>query len=382
VTTLPLPSFDDRPVPYFLCCILVLLLLCLWPFNFHQTNQVTWEPEGGVRFTPPATAYTSAPPAKLALLREWTILLDVKALAPWRQGRILGYGLDERYNNLSVDQLFDDLILRIRTDGDQRPRAVVVQKLFEQSTDRRFMLAIAYDGNDISAYIDGIRKVRQKIGIIDYSSWDNLYPLILGSFANGKYGWRGIFYQLCVLSRAVMPEELNSPQRLLRDTTTVLRYTFDEREGTTVIDHGRPSPAALLWSGEFSPYIRTVLQSPRDYWPNPRHPFIMDIIANIIIYIPVGFLLSILSVKRLGRIGQVIVVVVIALIMSLTVEIAQAYLPTRSSSSVDILTNGLGAYVGLFVHRKGWVEKILSALNVSFPRQFQKDPLPQTHSTK
>ena len=196
--TLPFPSFVDRPLAYFLWYLLVILLLCLWPFNFLQMNQVAWEPGGGLRFTPPSTAYTSAAPSKLTGLHEWTLFMDVKTLAPWKQGRILGYSLDERRYNLNLDQISDDLVLRLRTTVNQRPREMHVDKLFEPNVERRFRFAIVYDGSDLSLYVDGERRARERIGTIDYSAWGSQYPLILGSHANGTFGWRGIFYGLAV----------------------------------------------------------------------------------------------------------------------------------------------------------------------------------------
>jgi VanZ family protein len=292
--------------------------------------------------------------------------MDLKALPPWRQGRIFCYSLDERRCNLNVDQLFDDIVLRIRVSGDQRPREIRVEKVFAQSSERRFELAITYDSSYLSVYVDGKKAVRQKIGAIDYAAWNNTYPLTLGSHADGKFGWKGIFYQLAVLDRPSTSEALKNSNILFQDTTAVLRYTFDERNGTTVIDHSRRAPATLTWPATFAPYRLTVLQSPREYWPDPRRPFVKDILANIVLYLPIGYLLSAMVRQQYPTSFTVAMPVFSSALVSFVIEILQAYLPTRYSSSMDVIVNSLGAGIGVFAQYRGWAEKALSLLGVSF----------------
>lgn len=344
----------------------MIVVLCLWPFNFLQSNQVAWEPAGGLKFTPPSTAYTAAPPAKLAGLREWTILMDITTLPPLRQGRIFSYSLDERRCNLNVDQAFDDIVLRMRTSDEQRPREIRVEKVFEQSSERRFILAIVYDSHDLSVYVDGDRKTRQRIGAMDRQAWNSTYPLLLGSHADGKLGWKGIFYQLAVLDRATTFEELKHPHVLFQDTTAVLRYIFDGRNGTTVVDRSGNSPATLMWPSAFAPYRLTVLQSPRDYWPDPRRLFVKDVFANIVLYLPVGYLMSAFARQRYTATFALAMPVFGGALISLVIEMLQAYLPTRYSSSMDVIMNSLGAGIGVFAQYRGWAEKALSFLRVSF----------------
>jgi hypothetical protein len=344
----------------------VIVWLCLWPFNFLQSNQVAWGSDGGLKFTPPATAYTSAPPAKLASLREWTILMDVKTLAPLRQGRILSYSLDERRCNLSVDQLFDDIVLRIRTSDEQRPREIRVEKIFEQSSDRRFVLAVVYDGHDLSVHIDGEGKIRQRIGAIDSAAWNSTYPVLLGSHADGKLGWKGIFYQLTVLDRATTSEALKNPHVLFQDTAAVLSYIFDGRNGTMVLDQSGKTPANLIWPSTFAPYRLTFLQSPRDYWLDPRRLLVKDIFANIVLYLPLGYLISGMVRKRFLTIFTAAMAVFGGALISFVIETLQVYLPTRYSSTMDLIMNSLGAGIGVLAQYRGWAEEAVALMKVSF----------------
>lgn len=361
--TLPVPSFVDRPLPYLTSYVLVLVFLCLWPFNFLQVNQVTWNPDGGLLFTPPATAYTEQPPAKLVGLREWTIVLDLKTLPPLRLGRILSYSLDDHNYNLNLDQYWDDLILRIRTGKDHRSREVGVARVADPTSERRFSLVITYDGQSICVYVDGQRKAYQKIGPIDYASWDPSYLLVLGSQANGENGWRGVFYRLAVIGRVVRPDEL---QNSLTNIPAALLCSFDEQSGMMTHDRSVTNQTPIIWPARFIPCARTILQSPRDYWPKYGRPSPSDIVTNILIYLPIGYLLASWFRRRSKPWSGVAVPVFIGFGLSLLIEIIQAYLPTRYSSTMDVITNTLGTIIGVFVLRKGWIDLLLRSLNISF----------------
>ncbi len=363
---LPVPSFDDRPVPYLVCYFFILLSACLWPLNFFQSNQVTWEPDGGLRFTPPATAYTLVPPLKLTALHQWTIFMDVKIFPPLKQARILSYSLGDREYNLNVEQLFDDLVVRIRTGKDQKSREMHVAGLFGGSNEERFQLAIVYNGEEASLYLDGKKKASHRIGAITDSSWDASFPLVLGSRADGKLPWKGIFYHLAVFDRVVSLDELKEPPTLFANSSTVLRYSFDEFNGTTINDQGAVPPAAITMPGNFIPYKRTILQSPRDYWPDAGRPYLRDIIANIIIYLPIGYLLSVWMARNNQQLGAMAIPLIAGFGISLTIELLQAFLPTRNSSSVDLAMNTLGTYLGMYARHNRWAEKLLKKLNVSF----------------
>lgn len=73
-----------------------------------------------------------------------------------------------------------------------------------------------------------------------------------------------------------------------------------------------------------------------------------DVIINVLGFIPLGFLaMSLLAEMRRTAFWQSLGwVVAFCLYVSLSIEIVQYFLPGRSSSMVDLLTNTLGALVG------------------------------------
>ena len=73
-----------------------------------------------------------------------------------------------------------------------------------------------------------------------------------------------------------------------------------------------------------------------------------DVIINVLGFVPLGFLAMGLpaEMRRTGFWQSLGWVVAFCLCVSLCIEIVQYFLPGRSSSMVDVLTNTLGALVG------------------------------------
>lgn len=80
--------------------------------------------------------------------------------------------------------------------------------------------------------------------------------------------------------------------------------------------------------------------------PWTRYVTLDDIAINIAAYVPLGFLLSIACGTRLGPAGGAAASVLVSALLSFVIEWAQAYLPGRIASNVDLLANSLGALIG------------------------------------
>jgi hypothetical protein len=73
-----------------------------------------------------------------------------------------------------------------------------------------------------------------------------------------------------------------------------------------------------------------------------------DVIINVLGFVPLGFLAMglLTEMRRTGFWQSLGWVVAFCLCVSLSIELVQYFLPGRSSSLVDVLTNTLGALVG------------------------------------
>ncbi len=83
--------------------------------------------------------------------------------------------------------------------------------------------------------------------------------------------------------------------------------------------------------------------------PLPKYWTGFDVVVNVLGYMPLGFLL-LLSAMRSGRIRYTIALTtLLAGVLSLTMESLQSYVPVRVPSSVDLVLNTLGAWLGALI---------------------------------
>jgi VanZ family protein len=78
----------------------------------------------------------------------------------------------------------------------------------------------------------------------------------------------------------------------------------------------------------------------------PAYVVASDVVLNVLAYVPLGLLLALSWMGRLPRWGATALAIVATALLSLVLEYTQAYLPTRISSNVDILTNSIGGLWG------------------------------------
>lgn len=102
----------------------------------------------------------------------------------------------------------------------------------------------------------------------------------------------------------------------------------------------------LIIYGTMFPFTgwRVPEHSPWPFLEGMRHGIsLSDIVANILLYMPFGFLFA------LGRRTRVMPLVLLAaLLLSLGTETVQTFLPGRVSSLLDTATNVFGAFLGAF----------------------------------
>ena len=93
--------------------------------------------------------------------------------------------------------------------------------------------------------------------------------------------------------------------------------------------------------------------------PLPKYWSGFDVVANVLGYGPLGFLLTLASLRS-GHIKWAMLLAVLgALLLSLSLETLQSYLPSRIPSNVDLVLNTLGAALGA---GSAWALEKLGAL--------------------
>ncbi len=71
---------------------------------------------------------------------------------------------------------------------------------------------------------------------------------------------------------------------------------------------------------------------------------VLDVAQNVILFLPVGLSIAALRPRRPLRIATIV-----GLLLSIGVEVAQRFEPSRCPSPIDVVTNATGAFVGAAV---------------------------------
>jgi VanZ family protein len=111
---------------------------------------------------------------------------------------------------------------------------------------------------------------------------------------------------------------------------------------TLFILYGSLSPF-YGWRGQGLNFIE-VLQAPLQLTYTG-----FDAVVNLLAYLPFGLLLGLLLRVRFGAFASVIFSLCLGLLLSASMEYLQMFLPTRTSSNLDLLTNSAGALIGAVV---------------------------------
>ena len=208
-------------------------------------------------------------------------------------------------------------------------------------------------------YLDG-HMVKEKKDLTLKMPNETQPRLLLGYSVYGRHSWDGDIYGLAfyryILSATDAAHHFRqwsndqSFSFAAKESPFVL-YLFDEKEGTTILDHTTPH-----YHMEMPPRMQVlkkdILSNAWDELMLSKYT-ILDMVINFVGFIPFGFLLS-ATLYKLGRTCRkhyALVAVVLCFMVSLIIEISQAWVPSRSSSIHDLILNTLGGLAGITVFR-------------------------------
>ena len=336
------------------------MVACFWPFEFHPTNKVEWlTGENGVRFYGLGTIVgeESFPPlSELSPDRSLIIEIIVRPnrLTDRHAPHILSLCPDKGPPSLVIGAWKDSLIMRLgRPDapGPRKYRELGVRSAFSVGKTTRITVATGSRGTAI--YLNGILQ-SETLGA---GLPDNKVPLgrlLLGVSMTGGSDWQGNILGLTVYNCVVTEKEIERDfaAGYIRDSsgsvprnTIVARYDFAESSGDKV----RNTVGAkydLTIPRVFEPLRHTILATASG---STRFSIskLQDIFLNIFGFIPFGYV-AMLSFRGFTSLRQLSTLVVLAgFSLSLGTELVQIFLPTRSSSLIDLATNTLGSAFGV-----------------------------------
>jgi hypothetical protein len=223
---------------------------------------------------------------------------------------------------------------------------------------KTIFITITCNEQGTMVYLDGVLAKAEPRFHIDPEAFTG--RVILGDSAWQPDSFRGQIRGLAVFESALdstrvlqrynVWTETGQPDVAQEDRDLAV-YLFNERTGAIIDSHAEAAGRDLYIPESYEVIDKTALEPfweefdfSRSYWSGN--------IKNIIGFIPFGFCFS----AYFGMLGRgertALFTVVLGAIVSITIEICQAFLPTRDSGTTDLITNTIGTYLGVIGYAK------------------------------
>ncbi|HEY1658112.1 MAG TPA: VanZ family protein [Candidatus Sulfotelmatobacter sp.] len=355
-------------------CVLVLcgiLVAGLWPFHAPRNN-VGWLAQGaGLEIGKYGSIVTAGEFTNAKPDTDGSCSLEIW-LAPGRasaSGTILAFyrpethsspfALRQSLSDLSIESLF-----RGRRQNGSKTK-VYVDDFFIHP--KLVLLTLSSNPSGTSLYANGA--FVKTLPNFRFSPQDLTGRLILGNSPFSTHEWSGNVKGLAIYPRGLIPEEVaqhyqqwTAGAQSAPGESAIAFYRFDEGSGPLI--HNRVDQATnLTIPSRFFILDEQFLERPWKEFRNDTH-YWEDVVVNIAGFIPLGLVLfAYFSVAAKFK-NAALLTVAIGFAASLTIEVGQAFLPTRNSGMTDLMTNTLGTALGVLLFRLDFVKKMFATVGL------------------
>lgn len=328
----------------------IVLLVTLWfgwqPFNYISPNDFKLDPETksvqinmrqiadgreirGIAYT--RDSITIAPSGEIEFCLELTPLAESSGL-----GGIVTIGENAKQPRLMIGQWQEHLVIRIADSRSSKGYREVgvrnqlpINKTQQLSINFTSSAATLFVNGEQKGYFPGFSLAGEKQGVTG--------RIIIGNNRFGTEPWHGNMERFAISKRKTDGE-----------LTPLVRYDFGKRNGVFVKNEVG-NLFDLHIPEKFTPLERIFL-SPISEKELTRKSTVSDVLWNIFGFIPVAFFFSLVLRGRIHKQWlTIITVTMLAFLLSFLIESVQAYLPTRSSSQLDLLCNSIGGLLGALI---------------------------------
>lgn len=340
-----------------------ILFFGLRPKDFSLANRVTWiSPQTGIHFGKYSIAHTDSsfssdgsgsqlPDSGISV----EMALKSEAVKDDRFKFLLVLHNGDDSKQFLIGQWRSSIILMNGDDynGKQGIKKLGIGEALLPLKTRFVSITSGEEGTEV--YFDGQLAAKKKDLFLKIPEGREKNRLVVGNSVYGRHFWEGDIYGLAIYGYRLTAKDIAdhfqqwTKERdfwFVKENSPKALYIFDEETGEIAFDRAGgehhlkiPSKMKMLkrktlevdWHDiEFS---RSISQ---------------DIIINILGFLPLGFLLNILFTNIGGSIEKhaFFFSVSLCFIISLIIEIAQSWIPSRSSSMLDLLLNMFGALLG------------------------------------
>ena len=336
--------------------VVVILVAGLRPFDFAPKNRVTHTVgQDGLRFSRPGIAYGAGE------MRFGEGALTIEILFKSGRGHSHGIARILSVSDADGNEIFfigvwrSSIIVRKGYAGDSgRGRELGVKDAARAGETHLLAVTTSKDGTSI--FLDGkIAREAPNFSILREGA-PLMGRLVLGNSPDGSNQWYGEILGVGIFNRRMDPADAGDRYRAWMGAGESRKDIADLADGSASFFAFQGSSgrlAANLAGGPdlvipatFRPLKRKILEVPGKGYRLDRSQ-VKDIMLNVVGFVPFGFLLCLFLAGDGGAtIRTRLTVVLLGGGLSLFIELSQAFLPTRSSSVLDLVFNTLGTVIG------------------------------------
>ena len=319
--------------------LLLYVAVSLWPFEWElpvrlqNHAELNGDRNAGMRFRAPGIAWTTEPPAWVETARKsgtFEVGLRVRSLRAHqaRFARIVTLSRSAYASNFSVAQYDSDLVIWLRTSDSMSHHWDPVQwKPFARieqvfGTQDWVNITIRVERELLTVSIDQEVVFLKPVPLDALTSWDPTFHLVFGNEMTYDRPWLG---------------------EIQRATVRVGSKSYDYVGGQAM-----EVPPDYLF-----------IRNPPKLLPF-RDIDIGDGLRNVVMYVPLGFLVC-LCVRWSDASRSLLWPLVVVGIFSLSLEMLQLFISTRNPSVLDAIVNSAGGAIGI------WIAKATKLSSISHP---------------
>ena len=331
-----------------------ILVAGLWPFHSPK-NQVHWlANQNGLHFGRYGTILSSGllgsanSDGPSCSLEIW-----LEPASAWKTGTVFAFYDPSTHRQFSLQQNYTDLALQRDIGDGYQQTNLAIDEVFRR---KQVFITVTSDGRDTAVYIDGNLVARSlRFGL---TRQDLTGKLILANSPLQGNSWPGQLRGLAIYTKELTADEVGQhyhdwtqkgEPNVSDNERALALYLFDEHTGNSIHNQVR-SGIDLYIPDRYLVVDQILLEPPWKEFHRQRN-YLDNVLINVAGFIPLGVCFSayFTSVRRLKH--GVLATIVFGAIVSLTIEVLQAHLPTRDSGVTDLITNTLGTGVGVTLHR-------------------------------
>ena len=338
------------------CVLAGILVAGLWPFHAPR-NDVSWLSQAnGLLFgrhgSIVSTGASEAAPSQADSACSLEIWLEPSLSRS--SGTILAfYRPTRRVASFLLRQWRSGVVLQLDSDSHLVKKAnTYVGDVF--SPLKPVFLTISSGEAGTAIYVDG--ELLKRSANFTFSSRDLTGQLVIGNAPSTADSWSGQIKGLAIYDRELQAIEVSQhfadwtkkQPDLAGNAGVVARYLFNEGKGN-IVHNQVDSSTDLLIPGRFFVLREQFLKRPWDEFRSDWS-YLKDLGINIAGFIPLGFFVSAYfsAIRNIKR--AIWLTIALGFAVSLTIEVLQAFLPTRDSGMTDLITNTFGTVLGALLH--------------------------------